>query len=70
MEIDHEDGNPKLSSFGLMKNSRYGKSYRTNVAFTPPEYLRTGDSSEGEKRGLTGSASGETCDGLISAADS
>ncbi|KAJ6404556.1 hypothetical protein OIU84_012680 [Salix udensis] len=37
-----EDGNPKLSSFGLMKNSRYGKSYRTNVAFTPPEYLRTG----------------------------
>ncbi|KAB5569181.1 hypothetical protein DKX38_002974 [Salix brachista] len=37
-----EDGNPKLSSFGLMINSRDGKSYRTNLAFTPPEYLRTG----------------------------
>ncbi|KAJ6955339.1 hypothetical protein NC652_006696 [Populus alba x Populus x berolinensis] len=37
-----EDGNPKLSSFGLMKNSRDGKSYSTNLAFTPPEYLRTG----------------------------
>ncbi|MED6159150.1 Serine/threonine-protein kinase bsk3 [Stylosanthes scabra] len=32
----------KLSSFGLMKNSRDGKSYSTNLAFTPPEYLRTG----------------------------
>lgn len=37
-----EDGNPRLSSFGLMKNSRDGKSYSTNLAFTPPEYLRTG----------------------------
>ncbi|KAK2986026.1 hypothetical protein RJ640_022774 [Escallonia rubra] len=37
-----EDGNPKLSCFGLMKNSRDGKSYSTNLAFTPPEYLRTG----------------------------
>ncbi|KAK4771323.1 hypothetical protein SAY87_031855 [Trapa incisa] len=37
-----EDGNPHLSSFGLMKNSRDGKSYSTNLAFTPPEYLRTG----------------------------
>nr|KJB55796.1 hypothetical protein B456_009G094800 [Gossypium raimondii] len=36
------DGNPRLSSFGLMKNSRDGKSYSTNLAFTPPEYLRTG----------------------------
>ncbi|GMN64200.1 hypothetical protein TIFTF001_033282 [Ficus carica] len=36
-----EDGNPRLSSFGLMKNSRDGKSYSTNLAFTPPEYLRT-----------------------------
>ncbi|KAK7274469.1 hypothetical protein RIF29_15560 [Crotalaria pallida] len=37
-----EDSNPRLSSFGLMKNSRDGKSYSTNLAFTPPEYLRTG----------------------------
>ncbi|XP_050204141.1 serine/threonine-protein kinase BSK3 [Mercurialis annua] len=37
-----EDGNPRLSSLGLMKNSRDGKSYSTNLAFTPPEYLRTG----------------------------
>lgn len=37
-----EDGNPRLSSFGLMKNSRDGKSFSTNLAFTPPEYLRTG----------------------------
>ncbi|XP_050249655.1 serine/threonine-protein kinase BSK3-like [Quercus robur] len=37
-----EDGNSRLSTFGLMKNSRDGKSYSTNLAFTPPEYLRTG----------------------------
>ncbi|CAK9134420.1 unnamed protein product [Ilex paraguariensis] len=37
-----EDVNPRLSCFGLMKNSRDGKSYSTNLAFTPPEYLRTG----------------------------
>ncbi|KAJ4953286.1 hypothetical protein NE237_030118 [Protea cynaroides] len=37
-----DEGNPRLSSFGLMKNSRDGKSYSTNLAFTPPEYLRTG----------------------------
>ncbi|XVF46627.1 hypothetical protein PTKIN_Ptkin03bG0043200 [Pterospermum kingtungense] len=37
-----QDCNPRLSSFGLMKNSRDGKSYSTNLAFTPPEYLRTG----------------------------
>ncbi|KAF3776530.1 putative serine/threonine-protein kinase [Nymphaea thermarum] len=36
-----EDGNSRLSCFGLMKNSRDGKSYSTNLAFTPPEYLRT-----------------------------
>ncbi|PON80920.1 Methyl esterase [Trema orientale] len=35
-------GSPRLSCFGLMKNSRDGKSYSTNLAFTPPEYLRTG----------------------------
>lgn len=37
-----EDGDPHLSSFGLMKNSRDGKSYSTNLAYTPPEFLRTG----------------------------
>jgi len=26
-----------------MKNSRDGRSYSTNLAFTPPEYLRTGN---------------------------
>ncbi|KAK0602433.1 hypothetical protein LWI29_033271 [Acer saccharum] len=36
--------NPRLSCFGMMKNSRDGKSYSTNLAFTPPEYLRTGRS--------------------------
>jgi len=36
------EANPRLSCFGLMKNSRDGKSYSTNLAFTPPEYLRTG----------------------------
>ncbi|MCL7041838.1 hypothetical protein MKW94_011769, partial [Papaver nudicaule] len=36
-----QDGNPRLSCFGLMKNSRDGKSYSTNLAFTPPEYMRT-----------------------------
>lgn len=38
-----QEGNPKLSCFGLMKNSRDGRSYSTNLAFTPPEYLRTGN---------------------------
>ncbi|KAH7692243.1 Non-specific serine/threonine protein kinase protein [Dioscorea alata] len=37
-----EDGNPRLSCFGLIKNSRDGKSYSTNLAYTPPEYLRNG----------------------------
>ncbi|XP_027355427.1 serine/threonine-protein kinase BSK5-like [Abrus precatorius] len=37
-----QEGNPRLSCFGLMKNSRDGRSYSTNLAFTPPEYLRTG----------------------------
>ncbi|XP_048429445.1 serine/threonine-protein kinase BSK2 isoform X2 [Pyrus x bretschneideri] len=37
-----EDGDPRLSAFGLMKNSRDGKSYSTNLAYTPPEFLRTG----------------------------
>ncbi|KAI4321666.1 hypothetical protein MLD38_035023 [Melastoma candidum] len=37
-----EKGDPRLSCFGLMKNSRDGKSYSTNLAYTPPEYLRNG----------------------------
>ncbi|XP_027354517.1 serine/threonine-protein kinase BSK1-like isoform X3 [Abrus precatorius] len=35
-----ENGDPRLSCFGLIKNSRDGKSYSTNLAYTPPEYLR------------------------------
>jgi len=37
-----QNGDPRLSWFGLMKNSRDGKSYSTNLAYTPPEYLRNG----------------------------
>ncbi|KAL6514162.1 Serine/threonine-protein kinase bsk1 [Orobanche hederae] len=37
-----EDCDPRLSCFGLMKNSRDGKSYSTNLAYTPPEYLKNG----------------------------
>ncbi|XP_073147932.1 serine/threonine-protein kinase BSK5-like [Henckelia pumila] len=37
-----QNGSPKLSCFGLMKNSRDGKSFSTNLSFTPPEYLKTG----------------------------
>jgi len=37
-----QEGDPRLSCFGLMKNSRDGKSYSTNLAYTPPEYLRNG----------------------------
>ncbi|CAH8362847.1 unnamed protein product [Eruca vesicaria subsp. sativa] len=37
-----ENGNPRLSCFGWMKNSKDGKNFSTNLAFTPPEYLRDG----------------------------
>ncbi|KAI5647732.1 hypothetical protein M9H77_33737 [Catharanthus roseus] len=37
-----EDGDPRLSCFGFMKNSRDGRSYSTNLAYTPPEYLKNG----------------------------
>eukprot|EP00256_Glycine_max_P058415 XP_014626547.1 serine/threonine-protein kinase BSK1 isoform X3 [Glycine max] len=37
-----QEGDPRLSCFGFMKNSRDGKSYSTNLAYTPPEYLRNG----------------------------
>ncbi|GJN01275.1 hypothetical protein PR202_ga18528 [Eleusine coracana subsp. coracana] len=43
-----DDCNPRLSCFGLMKNSRDGKSYSTNLAFTPPEYMRTDSCLEGQ----------------------
>ncbi|CAN4098783.1 unnamed protein product [Withania somnifera] len=36
------DCEPRVSCFGLTKNSRDGKSYSTNLAFTPPECLKTG----------------------------
>nr|XP_023905787.1 probable serine/threonine-protein kinase At5g41260 [Quercus suber] len=36
------DGDPRLSSFSLMKNNRDGKSYGTNLAYTQPEFLWTG----------------------------
>ncbi|KAI7725040.1 hypothetical protein M8C21_001271 [Ambrosia artemisiifolia] len=37
-----EEGDPRLSCFGFMRNSRDGKSYSTNLAYTPPEYLKHG----------------------------
>ncbi|XP_062015355.1 serine/threonine-protein kinase BSK5-like [Rosa rugosa] len=36
-----QNGNPRLSCFGLMKSSKDGKSYSSNLAY-PPEYTRTG----------------------------
>ncbi|XP_048606149.1 serine/threonine-protein kinase BSK6-like isoform X1 [Brassica napus] len=35
-------GNPRLSCFGLIKSSKEGRSYSTNLAFAPPEYMRLG----------------------------
>ncbi|KAJ0018811.1 hypothetical protein Pint_12124 [Pistacia integerrima] len=35
-----QEGDPRLSSFGLMKNSRDGKCYSANLAYTPPEFLQ------------------------------
>ncbi|CAA7026106.1 unnamed protein product [Microthlaspi erraticum] len=37
-----QECNPRLSSFGLMKNSQHGKSYTTNLAFASPEFIPTG----------------------------
>ncbi|KAH0905346.1 hypothetical protein HID58_037173 [Brassica napus] len=37
-----QECNPRLSTFGLMKNSMDGNSYSTHLAFAPPEYIRTG----------------------------
>lgn len=44
MSDDTQVGNPKLSCFGLMKNSHEGKNHNTNLAFAPPEYLSLGTS--------------------------
>lgn len=38
-----QDGHPRLSCFGLMKNRWDGKSYSTNLAYTPPEYMKNGE---------------------------
>ncbi|KAA8535941.1 hypothetical protein F0562_028419 [Nyssa sinensis] len=37
-----EDGDPRLSCFGLMKNSSDGKSYNTDRSYMPTEYLKHG----------------------------
>ncbi|XP_076934608.1 serine/threonine-protein kinase BSK1-like [Bidens hawaiensis] len=37
-----EEGDPRLSCFGFMRNSRDGQSYSTNLAYMPPEYLKHG----------------------------
>ncbi|KAK4753064.1 hypothetical protein SAY87_021862 [Trapa incisa] len=37
-----ENGDPRLSCFGFMKNSRDGKSYSTYHEYTPPDYLKYG----------------------------
>ncbi|KFK29148.1 hypothetical protein AALP_AA7G095200 [Arabis alpina] len=37
-----ENGDPRLSCFGWIKNSKDGKNFSTNLAYTPPEYLRSG----------------------------
>ncbi|XP_018482048.1 serine/threonine-protein kinase BSK2-like [Raphanus sativus] len=37
-----EDGDPRLSTFGLIKNSRDGRSYSTNLTYTTPEFSETG----------------------------
>ncbi|XP_068311019.1 serine/threonine-protein kinase BSK5-like [Pyrus communis] len=37
-----QDWNPRLSCFGFMENSKDGKSYSTNLAFSPPEYTNKG----------------------------
>ncbi|CAL5382979.1 unnamed protein product [Camellia sinensis] len=37
----YRDCNPRLSCFGLMRSSGNGNIYSTNLAFTPPEFLKT-----------------------------
>ncbi|KAK8961467.1 putative serine/threonine-protein kinase [Platanthera guangdongensis] len=44
-----QNGNPRLSTFGLMKNSRDGKSYSTNLEDTDDED-EFGNGSMGSRR--------------------
>eukprot|EP00245_Coleochaete_scutata_P014669 TRINITY_DN633_c0_g1_i1.p1 TRINITY_DN633_c0_g1~~TRINITY_DN633_c0_g1_i1.p1 ORF type:complete len:541 (+),score=103.62 TRINITY_DN633_c0_g1_i1:257-1879(+) len=37
-----KDWNPRLSCFGLIKNSIDGRTFSTNLAYAPPEYLKKG----------------------------
>lgn len=37
-----EKGDPRLSAFGLMKNSKDGTSFSSNLAYTPPEFFQIG----------------------------
>ncbi|CAH8283180.1 unnamed protein product [Eruca vesicaria subsp. sativa] len=37
-----EEGDPRLSTFGLIKSSRDGTSYNTNLTYPPPEFSETG----------------------------
>ncbi|KAM0942294.1 putative transferase, protein kinase RLK-Pelle-RLCK-XII-1 family [Dioscorea sansibarensis] len=41
-----EAGNPCLSCFGLVKNIRDGRSYNTDIAYIPPEYIKGRITSE------------------------
>ncbi|KAF8031980.1 hypothetical protein BT93_D1020 [Corymbia citriodora subsp. variegata] len=40
-----QDGNPRLSCFGLVKNNVDWRRVRTKLAFPPPEYFKTGTMS-------------------------
>ncbi|CAF2130240.1 unnamed protein product, partial [Brassica napus] len=37
-----EEGDPRLSTFGLIKNRRDGINYSTNLTYAPPEFSETG----------------------------
>lgn len=38
-----QNGDPRLSCFGWIKDSKDGKNFSTNLAYTPPEYLTSGN---------------------------
>ena len=40
-----EEGDPRLSTFGLIKNRRDGINYSTNLTYAPPEFSETGKES-------------------------
>ncbi|XP_057462024.1 serine/threonine-protein kinase BSK3-like [Actinidia eriantha] len=42
-----EDGNPRLSCFGMMRSNGNGNFYCTNGAFAPPEFLISGRKTQG-----------------------